>query len=426
MKPTPSLFAHCRTLVEKKVDWGDSRRWTQADFEMLSETILAETGISLSPSTLKRLWGRVTYHSTPQASTLNALARFVGYSSYRAFERANAETTSTLEMPTSPLAVDDVVRLPDRPRRFSNSGLWSVGLIMGFILSLILAFSLSRPSEDASLIDPAHYSFSSRPVATGLPNSVVFTFDVSAAPTDCLHIQQSWDERLRFSIRKDQEQATSVYYYPGFFRAKLLVDSVVVKEHDLYIQTNGWLPLVEQSPVPVYFTPEETVQDGTLGLSAAQLRGRHIALQPEVPWVSYYYVQDMGGLSSRNFSLESRLKNTFSLGSEGCQNSAMAIPLSIPGCTSAINAFFAGTLLKGTETDLSALGADFADWVTVRLTVEDQQVEVFVNGRPALQTSFSQAAGKVIGIVYRFQGTGLVDYLHLYDAAGEAIFSEEF
>ncbi len=420
--------------MEKKVDWGDSRHWTQTDFEALSERILAETNVSLSPSTLKRLWGRVTYTSVPQATTLNTLARFVGYASYRDFERTHQPSEQDIVVPPSH---PEHTAANDTPRKrvLANGSLWSIGLVMGFLLSLLLAFSLSRPAKEDTAVDPTQYSFSSRPVSTGIPNSVVFTFNVSSAKTDCLHVQQSWDERLRFRIKKDQQQATSIYYCPGFFRAKLVVDSVVVKEHDLYIQTSDWLPLVEQEPVPVYFTAEESVRDGALGLSVEQLRSRNISLQPEVPWVSYYYVRKMNGLMSQNFTLETSLRNTFSTGSGACQhsylgvlfkNSALAIPLSIPGCTSAVDAFIAGELLEGSKTDLSALGVDFSRWAKLRLTVEDKTVQVLLNEQPVLESTFSLNAGEIIGIVYRFQGTGSVDYLRLYDGEGTIRFREEY
>ena len=83
MQNNKEMLDRCRASVEQKLGWGDSGQWTNADFEGLSEKILAETGVSLSTSTLKRLWGRVKYDSTPQAATLNALARFVGYDDYR-------------------------------------------------------------------------------------------------------------------------------------------------------------------------------------------------------------------------------------------------------------------------------------------------------------------------------------------------------
>lgn len=441
MKIDKSLVAHCRALVEKKLDWGESQHWTNVDFEVLSEKILEETNTSLSTSTLKRLWGRVKYSSTPQAATLNALARFAGYSSYRDFELAHDKhasmgketaTTNPTEVAFTNKASTKKATLPKHS--FSESAIWSIGLIMGFALSLLIAFSLSkRKAEEQSA--PARYSFSSRPVAAGIPNSVVFTFDVSEAKTDCLFVQQTWDSSKRFKITKDQHEATSIYYYPGFFRAKLTVDSTVVKQHKLLIKTDGWLPMVERQPVPVYFKPEECTRNGALGLSTEQLASRNIPMQPEVPAVFYYYVDELGNLSSENFTLETSVKNTFSAGSGACQksqvvvlceNSMFAIPLSIPGCTSALDAFVPGKLIKGSKADLSKFGVDFRDWVELRLAVRDKAVEVFLDKKSILKTAFSFNAGNIIGVGYGFEGTGLVDYVRLYDKEGKVAFREEF
>ena len=79
----------------------------------------------------------------------------------------------------------------------------------------------------------------------------------------------------------------------------------------------------------------------------------------------------------------------------------------------------ADNLLKGVETDLSAFGLNFTDFVTLRLEVKDKSVQVLINDHPALTTSFKSDAGKVIGFVYRFQGTGEVDYLHVVDEKGQ-------
>ena len=174
----------------------------------------------------------------------------------------------------------------------SKSAIWSIGLVTGIGLSLFLAFSLSQKQKKDSK-SAAQYSFSSRPVAAGIPNSVVFTFDVSQAKTDCLFVQQSWDESKRFRIERNQHEATSIYYYPGFYRAKLTVDSAVVKQHKLLIKTDGWLPLVVQEPVPVYFKPEESTRDGVFGLSIEQIESRNILMQPEAPNVKYFNVQDL-------------------------------------------------------------------------------------------------------------------------------------
>ncbi|HLL96116.1 MAG TPA: hypothetical protein VK404_14140, partial [Spirosoma sp.] len=61
------VWPYCRRLIEQKVGWGSSEHWQNRDFEQLGEQILVETGVSLSISTLKRLWGRIRYDSSPNA-----------------------------------------------------------------------------------------------------------------------------------------------------------------------------------------------------------------------------------------------------------------------------------------------------------------------------------------------------------------------
>lgn len=55
------------------------------DFKNLSCDILQRTGESLSASTLKRFWGYVSASSQLSRSSLDILARYVGFSNFAAF-----------------------------------------------------------------------------------------------------------------------------------------------------------------------------------------------------------------------------------------------------------------------------------------------------------------------------------------------------
>lgn len=61
---------------------------TSTDFESLSVVIEHETGDYLSASTLKRLWGYVSLHPAPRFSTLDVLARYVGFADFAAYREA--------------------------------------------------------------------------------------------------------------------------------------------------------------------------------------------------------------------------------------------------------------------------------------------------------------------------------------------------
>ena len=76
---------HCLQTIEEKLQWGPCEQWTNYDFEKLSERIFDETKVSLSVTTLKRVWGRIKYPHDPSLTTLNVLALFIGFPDWRAF-----------------------------------------------------------------------------------------------------------------------------------------------------------------------------------------------------------------------------------------------------------------------------------------------------------------------------------------------------
>src|SRR6185436_9511146 len=93
-----SIIQQCLRRIEHQLGWGESSSWSTQDFESLSGKIQTATGVNLSVATLKRIWGKIKYESRPTVTTLDALARYSGYESWRAFrqsvESAPALTTS--------------------------------------------------------------------------------------------------------------------------------------------------------------------------------------------------------------------------------------------------------------------------------------------------------------------------------------------
>src|ERR1700761_1912749 len=84
---------HLLQTIERQLDWGAADAWQSRDFDKLNQLILEKTGVSLSASTLKRVWGRVQYGHAPSAVTLDALARFAGFADFRAFSRPPVAVT---------------------------------------------------------------------------------------------------------------------------------------------------------------------------------------------------------------------------------------------------------------------------------------------------------------------------------------------
>jgi hypothetical protein len=406
----------CKSRIEEELGWGDSSRWHTTDYETLSVRISERTGVILSVATLKRLWGKIRYDSKPTPTTLNTLAQYLGFENWRSFrvtEEANRRK-----------------RVPVQVRKSRPNVLWVLWMIP-LIAVIFIAFLLIPKQEPK--VDPTLFSFSSKKVIdSGVPNTVVFDYDATAAsPDDSIFIQQSWDTRLSRPVSRDQRQHTSIYYIPGFFEAKLVVNKQVVKEHNLLIKTDGWLPLVEQSKTPVYFKSTDAIHDGMLQLPLETIQSGNIQVQPVAPWTAYYNVRDFGGLMSDDMVFETALKNDYEAGSNPCQyveirlqfeGPAVLIPLSSKGCVSTIG--IAGT--DGTKRDLSAFGSDFNDWVKIKCVIKDKIADIFVNDTSAIRLQVTGDHARMAGIGYRFQGTGSVDFVKLSNNDGKVFYEEYF
>ena len=75
-------LASLRELIETTVD---RKMKTPRDFDFLSEQIFDKLHETVSPTTLKRLWGYIQEQSMPRKATLDVLAQFVGYNDWDTF-----------------------------------------------------------------------------------------------------------------------------------------------------------------------------------------------------------------------------------------------------------------------------------------------------------------------------------------------------
>ena len=246
----------CRHLIECRLEWAESKEWKNRDYEYLSELIFEKTRISISVSTLKRIWQN-NKHGIPHISTLNALTRFLDYENWHDFKNKLKNEIK-----------------PDRETEIIVKAEWKPRLlpILGIILSAVvigIAFYVIQKqinkNKHTLTFDPDDIVFTSKKtVTTGLPNSVVFYYDISKADFDSAFIQQDWDRSKRQKISKDNHYHTCIYYYPMCYEAKLVLNDSVVKRLPLCITTEGWVACYEKrifTGNPIYLKNIDVVKD---------------------------------------------------------------------------------------------------------------------------------------------------------------------
>ncbi|ANH79632.1 hypothetical protein A8C56_00375 [Niabella ginsenosidivorans] len=400
------LIEKCKSLIEQQLGWGSSASWQHQDFENLGDQVFEATGVVLSASTLKRIWGKVRYNSKPNLGTLDALSRFAGFSNWRSFAAAVTEQ----EQPPAPV----------KKRSFPKMAFLLLLLAIAFLL---IGFMFLHKSFKQLNYNQVY--FSSQPVTLGVPNTVVFEYDAAHSNADSVFIQQSWDPGRRFKVAKDLHTYTSTYYLPGYYRAKLILNDSIVKEHDLYIESNGWMGSVAHDPAPIYLKEKIFKKPGLIGLDQQELDQLHLDPK-ETPVVTLANVSRKFDVNSNNFQLDLEFQNTYSGNNSPCLHTnvvvlgtdgVLLIPFGKTGCSGELNMMLGSKAINGKTNDLSAFGVDFTRMVQLRCASKDNRIKIMINDHPAFENRFDKPIGKIVGIRLNFFGTGFIRSFQLTPAA---------
>lgn len=408
-----STLNNCKSRIEEKLNWGPHDQWQNQEFEELSQIIFNKTSVNLSHTTLKRIWGKVKYDNQPSISTLDALAKFLDYSSWSVYKRAQETNRSSRKSQWS-------FKKSKKP----------VSIIAMIILLSFSSWFIITNNLDDPLELLANLNFEASYTSKGLPNTVIFSFDASKIEADQLVIQQNWDKNRRIKVDRNQTTATSVYYYPGYFRSKFVADEVVLKESDVYIQTEGWMATINTEPVPIYLNRNDLVKTEKLALSPSGAAKRDKVNKP----VSFHYYTAQKNILGNDFDFETRIRYANENQSSACKyakvvlhfsEGAFLVPLVIPGCVGEIILMAMDNFVSGQENDLSALGVSLSEWQQINISSHNKALTISIDNQ-LLSVPFKMEPGYLVGISYQFDGSGEVDYLALTNTEASWQFDDNF
>jgi hypothetical protein len=394
----------------------------QRDLEYLADSIEEKSGIKLSLSTLKRLWKK-DYDQTPHPSTLQALVSVLGYKDWQDFKFRESSTIAPLT------ANSKKHNLLLRP--------WLILLVLlgSATLVWLIAFRPRKVGKIKPIVKGAVLFTGNKTVSQGVPNTVIFNYDVSNVEADSFFFQQAWNDMEKVRIDPRGHYYSNIYYYPGFHKAKLIANDSIIKRFRVHITTNGWMPLVrrtftDNAPVYVKIKP---VTDGTLHITRKDLASSNLDIDKDF-LLSYFNVRDFENTSSDNFLLDTRIKcdsaNTIPCPAFQltliCEENIFFVTLTGKGCERNIAIKMGEVNEDGTNNDLSAFGRNLYNWQKLRIQVAQKRATIYLDDQPVHTVTFQKEFGKLVGLVYNFEGTGAVDYVELKNGENKLVLDDEF
>lgn len=399
MDKNHDLLQKCRKEIEHSLNWIDSNQWQHKHFESLSDLVFDKTKVCLSPLTLKRIWGKVKYDSKPSASTLDALARFLDYNSWIEYQSINRQK-------------------PLKQRRsgyvLNKKILITTSIVIGITLLIFGALKMI-PSFDTK--DYSEFEFSFESLSSGIPNTVYFKYNVKNTDADSVIIQQSWDPKLHHLVDKEKTDFSCIYYYPGYYNAKLVLDNNVVAQQDLLVGSNGWLGIMHKEPIPTYLPLAQIYESNSLSIKEAHLVEAGFDLKNQIPMTTINIVKEFDGLFGDNFELSAHFEQTYAKGEAVCQHSGVFvmctndyfyIPFSIKGCVNELQMHIPGKTLNAWEEDLRYLGIENNQGISLRLKVTDGVLNLNINNHQSFMDTLTVNPGRVVGVQIAFHGPGQV------------------
>lgn len=411
----------CCKKIAAKVSDEDISEWKNSDYNRLSRQLFSLTKVRLSPETLKRVFGKLktTSRYYPQQATRDALAQFIGYRDWYEFVLMNPLNRSEPESSQETIDSRVPLAIPVQDIRRKKNKLLAFVIILVFSAAAAAAyFFLSDNDSNGKIklvcINPEGFSL----------HSAIFKLANTQE-----HIPE--DLSIGFGDGKQNRriskgQIVSHYYEkPGRFFPKLYYKGKVIDSTVVYLKTNGWTASVSiQGDTSRYYVlhPQKNISKGifTAGIDEVTTLGIDTN---QAFLVSFNNIKP-SQISADNFELSADVKSSVSRPGIKCsqfdilifgENNRHLIDIMKPECVTWAYYQFSENTKDGEISDLRALGHDLTRGGSIKLTIANKKVRLFINGKMTFSTQYQKPIGKVMGVRIFFSGIGQFSNFRLTD-----------
>ncbi len=419
---------YCLQEVEKKLNWGESSSWREPEFLQLSEIIYNKTQISISPQTLKRLYGKIKYNEyyNPQRATKDALAKFIGFADWIDFKTHFNEEKNYIVQQKKPY-------------------LWKRKSFKGILIVLMAVFSILIISKISKVNfteenKPMSFSFDIADSIAYVPYTVSVKYNIKKFPSDSNYLDFDFTHPITGpEIKKlDKQQSLNNFTYqiPGYYHVSLESDGRKLAYKNILAMSESW---------DSYFFPEAEPRlwldnkiqpidrEGYLYYSPEYLNKNGFDIK-SVFFVNHQLFKKFK-IDGDHFEMKVRFKNSKETGGITCfdflsnlysEKNLSYFRLMESGCSGYSGIKVGDTEVTGIKENLSSITFNKENWNILHVIVENNTVVIFINDQMIFSGNYQGSNGKIVGLEYRFKGTGIIDYIRLKDLGTNQEFFDDF
>ncbi|NMH89831.1 hypothetical protein [Flavivirga algicola] len=420
-------LTHCLKKIEEKLQWKPSHLWKESDFVKLSQIISEQSNISISPHTLKRLFGKIKYKTyyNPQLATKDALVKFLGYDDWQGFVSKIKSGKKII----SPIEKDDKAK----KNTFSRFNI-TAGAILLFILVGVVIQSQSNQNN----LKISEDIFDVINSVGNVPFTVSAKYNLSNFKSDSLSIDFDFSHPIRgkqiVNIDKTRFIHNFTYQIPGYYSINLLDKEHILSSKKILAKSNGWDSYVAyEANRDNYWIDNQINKKDTTGclyFSPKLLHTNGFDINT-VFYVTNRLYKDFE-IDGDHFELKTRFKNTKSLGGITCydfilklicEKKSNYLKLMESGCSQFSGVKMGDKIIEGAYENLSSFSFDTESWNTLQLIVKNKHVEITINDKLISRFNYTEPNGKIVGIENIFKGAGMLDFIRIRDLkTGKAFF----
>jgi hypothetical protein len=403
----------CIYEIEESLNWGKRKDWKHSDFVKLNELIFKETGLMVSVSSLKRVFGKVQTTHLPNISTRNALAKFAGYENWHHFinSKSKKATKNKLKKPF-----------------FVALGVFTI------IICALLLFNLNKKPESYK----NDFSFSASALTDYPPHTVVFNYDVSSI-SDSVFIcyDDSFDPDFKHVDYLPRNQTSITHYYklPDLYRIHFTTKTDTLATYNLLLKSPEWTAYYVNNLKKKYVKlkiPQK--KSGILQLTKKDVERQEVPVYDGPLHVKYRFIKETQVKLDQS-ETTIKIKNLNQPNDLLCYRISIiltgdsantGLKFTRPNCHTNAVLFIDNKKIKGRYHDLSFLGQDFSSFKEIKLRIKNNTINYYYENKYLAKKTYSRKLGNLNGILIDVHGNWQIDNIHIQEINSNNQYYESF